>query len=212
MRNITVMNMLTFAYDVRTYQLAGAPGWVQSDRFDVNFTPDKAEITPAPGLGRQQLEGWMNRNRQRLQAVLRDRFALVVRAETHELPIYALVIAKNGPKLSRAADPKATHMAVTRGKLDGSAVYLKMLTDSLSALLGRYVANETRLDGPYDFKLEWTPDSPVQPPQPGLPAEAADAGTSIFTALTEQLGLKLESKKGPVPVFVIERITKPTEN
>jgi uncharacterized protein (TIGR03435 family) len=212
MQNVTAMNMLTFAYDVRTYQFAGAPGWLQSDRFDVSFTPDKAEIAPAPGMGRPQLEGWMNRNRQRLQAVLRDRFGLVLRAETHELPVYALVVAKNGPKLTPAADPKAMNMTANRGKMEGKAVYLKTLTDSLSGLLGRHVTNETGLDGPYDFKLEWTPDAPVQPPQPGEPAELADAGTSIFTALTEQLGLKLESKKGPVPVFVIERITKPTEN
>lgn len=78
--------------------------------------------------------------------------------------------------------------------------YIKGLTETLSNVLGRPVTNETGLDGPYDYKLEWTP-------------EGSDAGgPSIFTALTEQLGLRLESKKGPVQVFVIEKIEKPSEN
>jgi uncharacterized protein (TIGR03435 family) len=104
------------------------------------------------------------------------------------------------------------HLSMSRGKITATAVDLKMLADSLSGMVGRFVANQTGLDAPYDFTLEWTPDSPAQPKQPGEPVEVNELGPSIFTALTEQLGLKLESKKGPVPVFVIEKIIKPTEN
>jgi uncharacterized protein (TIGR03435 family) len=211
-QNTAVMMLLTFAYDVRDYQFIGVPGWVRSERYDINFTPDRPEGAPGPGMSRQQLEGMFKRNRQRMQAVLRDRFNLVLRAESHELPIYALSIARNGPKLTPAADPKAMHLSMSRGKITATAVDLKMLADSLSGMVGRFVANQTGLDAPYDFTLEWTPDSPAQPKQPGEPVEVNEPGPSIFTALTEQLGLKLESKKGSVPVFVIEKITKPTEN
>jgi len=99
-----------------------------------------------------------------------------------------------------------------RGQITATATDLTMFAHNVAALLGRYVANETGLTASYDLKLEWTPDAPVQPPQPGEPVAATDAGTSIFTALTEQLGLRLESKKGPVPVYVVEKIEKPTAN
>jgi len=212
------MQLLTFAYDVREYQFAGIPGWVRSDRFDVSFTPDKAEFAPAPGMSRDQLEGLFNRHRQRRQAVLRDRLGLVMHIETKELPVYALTVAKSGHKLSPPANSgQGPHTSVNRSQITGTSAYLKMLTDALSNLLGRPVTNETGLDGPYDFKLQWTVDSSVQLegklPRPNEPAHAEDVGgTSIFTALQEQLGLKLESKKGPVPVFVIEKLEKPTEN
>jgi uncharacterized protein (TIGR03435 family) len=87
---------------------------------------------------------------------------------------------------------------------------MKMLSEQLSRLLGRPVTDETGLDGPYDFKLEWTPDSVAQL----LPDNSVSAtgGPSIFTAVTEQLGLRLESRRGPVPVYVIEKIDKPGEN
>ena len=211
-QNTPVMMLLTFAYDVRDYQFIGVPGWVRAERYDISFTPDKPEGAPGPGMSRQQLEGMFNRNRQRMQAVLRDRFNLVLRAETHELPIYALSIARNGMKLNPAADPKAMHLSMSRGKITATAVDLKMLADSLSGLVGRFVANQTGLDASYDFTLEWTPDSPGPPKQPGEPMEANESGPSLFTALTEQLGLRLESKKGPVPVYVIERIEKPSAN
>ncbi|HTP33703.1 MAG TPA: M56 family metallopeptidase [Candidatus Acidoferrales bacterium] len=208
----TAMTLLTVAYDLRSYQIVAAPGWVQSERYDVSFTPDKPEVAFNPSMTRQQAEATFNRQRQRLQAVLRDRFNLLLRAETRELPMYALVVAKNGPRLTPAADPKAMRMMTGRGQITATATDLTMFAHNLAALLGRYVANETGLTAPYDLKLEWTPDAPVQSPQPGEPAAATEAGTSIFTALTEQLGLRLESKKGPVPVYVIERIEKPSAN
>jgi uncharacterized protein (TIGR03435 family) len=86
-----------------------------------------------------------------------------------------------------------------------------MLADYLAGELGRPVANQTGLEGLYNFKLEWTRDAPAQPASPDQPASTA-TGPSIFTALTEQLGLRLESRRGPVPVYVIEKIEKPGEN
>jgi uncharacterized protein (TIGR03435 family) len=215
--NVTVMSLLTFAYDVRVHQFVGAPGWVTTERFDVSFTPDKPEPGVTPGHFKE-MQSVFNRHRQRMQAVLRDRFGLVLRAETRELPMYALVIAKGGHKLSAPADPgKGPNVTMNRGQIVAEAGYLKHLTDGLSTLLGRHVANETGLDGPFDFTLKWTPDSSVQLPgkiaKPDEPADAdAESGTSIFNALSEQLGLRLEAKKGPVPVFVVEKVERPSEN
>jgi uncharacterized protein (TIGR03435 family) len=93
----------------------------------------------------------------------------------------------------------------------GPGATMKMLAGQLSIQLGRPVTNETGLDGQYDFKLEWTRDLPAGPPSSDEPVSAT-SGPSIFTALTEQLGLRLESRKGPVPVYIIEKIEKPSEN
>jgi len=209
-QNNTILQLLTFAYGVPEYQISGVPGWAKTDRYDVSFTPDKAEPAVGPGINREVAEGVFSRHRQRLQAVLRDRLGLVMRAEVKESPIYALVIAKGGHKLVTAADPNRPHMSAREGQITGTGVYIKMLTDTLSRIVGRPINNETGLDGPFDLKLEWAWQgitSPEANPSPG-----DDVGPSLVTALTEQLGLRLESKKGPVPVFVIEKISKPTEN
>ena len=218
-RNNTTMQMLTFAFDARDYQFVGAPNWAQTERFEVNLTPDRTEIIPDATTGLTQIQGWFNRNRQRMQAVLRDRFGLVLRAETRELPCGVLTIAKGGHKLASPADPnRGPSFNINNGRqIRATSATMKMLADSLSQLLGRYVRDETGLEGQYDFKMEWTPDSTVPLPAPvQRPDEQVSAGDpgriSIFTALIQQLGLRVDSKRGPVPVFVIEKIEKPTEN
>jgi uncharacterized protein (TIGR03435 family) len=206
--NTSLLLLLQVAYDVQNYQIIGAPGWASSDHFDVTFTPDKPEAVSGPGTSMKEGQASAIRNQQRLQAVLRDRFGLVLRAETRELPIYSLSQAKGGNKLSPRADanPGPT-MQMGRGHVTGTAVTLDMLTKQLSAVLGRPVTDETGLTGQYDFKLDWTPD-----PGPSDGSNNTALGPSIFTALTDQLGLRLESKKGPVQVYVIEKIERPTEN
>jgi uncharacterized protein (TIGR03435 family) len=215
-RNDTAMQLLMFAYDAHDYQFKGAPGWAQSDRFEINLTPDTSEIIPAPGMSRDQLDGWLNRNRQRMQAVLRDRFGLVVRMEDRELPLYALTLAKGSHKLGAPAKPgKGISLNINnRQQISATSASMKMLADTLSTLLGRYVRDETGLDDSFDFKVEFAPDISIQLPTSGQkPDETAITDRpSIFTALTEQLGLRLVSKKGPVPVFLIEKIERPTGN
>lgn len=189
--NAATIQLLTFAYELRDFQFIGGPGWVRSDRFDLSFTPDTQEVPVKPYTPRDQIEGFIKRNRQRMQALLLDRFGLVLRAETRELPVYAFSLAKGGHKLAPPVESSKGSIMTDRGHTKGEGAYIKGLTETLSNVLGRPVTNETGLDGPFDYKLEWTP-------------EGSDAGgPSIFTALTEQLGLRLESKKGPVQVFVI---------
>jgi bla regulator protein blaR1 len=133
----------------------------------------------------------------------------VLRAETRDMPMFALTVDKRGYKLKPAANPAQMHLMTGRQRITGTATHMKMLSDSLAAIVGRYVANETGLDDLYDFQFEWTATQ-VVPDE----SEAASpgGGASIFTALTEQVGLKLVPKRGPVPVFVVEKIEKPSEN
>jgi uncharacterized protein (TIGR03435 family) len=154
---------------------------------------------------------------QKLQALLADRFQLSIHRETKEQPLYALVIGKSGSKLQESQSKHdARHMMMGGGDFEGQGVPLEMLTAALSRQLGRPVIDHTRLKGHYDFKLEWTPE-PGQsggPLPPGVegPPPADLNGPSLFTAIQEQLGLRLESQKGPVDVLVVDRVEKPSEN
>jgi bla regulator protein blaR1 len=189
--NMSALSLIEVAYNVENYQIIGAPGWVSSDYFDIVFTPDKADSAPT---------GRMDRNAQRLQAVLRDRFGLVLRTENHELPIYNLTQAKSGHKLLPHDPGKRGSIGVNEHQITVIGEGVGILAKMLSGIFGRPVHDETGLTGQYDFKLEWAPDS-----------EPSD-GPSIFAALNDQLGLRLESAKGPVQVYVIEKIEHPSEN
>jgi uncharacterized protein (TIGR03435 family) len=152
-----------------------------------------------------------------MQALLADRFGLVIHRETRELPMYALVVAKGGPRIRLTETPaifgQTPFSMPSRGHLIGTQVSAEMLAKALSNQLGRSVQDQTGLKGVFDFRLEWEPDaSPAHPD--GMPAPADPrAGSSLFTAIQEQLGLKLDSRKGPVGVLVIDHIENtPTKN
>ncbi len=217
-RNVTAVQALTFAYSIQDYQLVGAPGWADRERFEISFTPDRSEIIPGRETPRPAMDGWLERQRQRLQAVLRDRFSVALREETRELPIYVLTVAKNGHKLVSPAHPERTQSMNINGgqQIVATTATMKSLAQALSMVLGRPVHDDTGLDGAYDFRMDWARDSTTMPGRPTSPEEAATAAEpvrpSIFTAITEQLGLRLDSRKGPVPVFVIEKIERPSEN
>jgi len=215
-RNDTAMQLLTFAFDAHEHQLVGVPGWAKADRFEIYLTPDRAEAPLPDHANQAELDGWLIRNRQRMQAVLRDRFGLVIRSETREMPLYALTISNGGHKLSAPANPgRGVSLNINGGQqIVARSSTMKMLADSLAMLMGRFVRDETGLEGYFDFKMDFSRDSTGADLVPR--SEAAPAGDSgrpsIFTALTEQLGLRLESKKGPVPILVVEKLDRPTEN
>src|SRR6185369_7156573 len=170
-RNVTALKALTFAYGVQDYQVIGAPGWAKSDRYEMSLTPDQSEIVPGQETSRAAMDGWLTRQRQRMQAVLRDRFSLVLRTETRELPIYVLSTAKGGHKLTAPAHPeRLQNMNINNGRqIVGTTASTKALAESLAMLLGRPVHDETGLDGAYDFKVDWTPD-------PTMPLSRAGGG------------------------------------
>lgn len=209
--NYSVIRMLEYAYSVRDYQILGAPGWVSSATYDIVFTPEKAETPLGPDPALSTKMALQNRNKQRLQAVLRDRFGLVLRAETHELPVYLLTQAKSGAKLTVHPEGEPGHGYRMNDSgyrhMEAVGITMKTLADSLSRILGRPVNDGSGLTGQYDFKLEWAPDPGSSPEHPDDPT-----GPSIFTALAEQLGLRVTSTKGSVQVYVIEKVEHPSEN
>jgi len=192
----TLLDLVTNAYGVKYDQVSGGPGWNKSDHYDVS-AKSEGEGT----LTKEQAQ-------QMMQALLADRFQLKIHRETKEVPIYALVVGKNGPKLkpSTAGAPgnnfvragaTGLHMEATQGTME-------RLATQLSGTAGRPVIDKTGLTGYYAYTLDW------------LPPNQAAASTSdipdVFTAVQEQLGLKLEPTTGPREMLIIDRAEKPSGN
>ncbi|HWZ30539.1 MAG TPA: TIGR03435 family protein [Bryobacteraceae bacterium] len=203
--NVTVKRLIEVAYGVNYYQVSGGPSWIASDLFDLTAKPETSAKFDQIQL--------------MLQSMLAERFQLVIRRETREMPVYALVIAKTGPKFKDASESAQPVFTIRRGLLVAPRGNMAALITQLSRILGRTVIDKTGLTGNYDLKLEWMPDEnqvanfqTMNVPE-GFGAPTPDPlGVSLFTALQEQLGLRLDSQKGPVEIFVIERVEKPTEN
>ena len=189
------------------------PGWLSSERYDIVLTPDTPDLAPSPDTPAKDALASYHRNQQRLRAVLRDRFGLILRVETREMSVYALIQAKGGARLSAVPGdgPTGFRNNAKAGHIDGTRAPIKMLTDFLARDLGRPVNDETGLSALYDFKLEWDPQAESDPASPETPGNASSR-PSLFTALTEQLGLRLQSRKGQAQVYVIERIERPSDN
>lgn len=198
--NVSLRLLLKEAYGMRDFQIEGAPGWFDSARWDVSAKSEKASSDEE-----------MN---QMLQSLLAQRFQLKLRQEQREFQVYELRTAKNGPKLKEAESGESQIGVRIHGvgHLTGTKASMEQLAETLSdvrlngrPMLDRPVLDGTGLKGVYDFTLEWTPDlAPVD--------GAAAGGPSIFTAVEEQLGLKLETGKAPVNVFIIEHVEKASAN
>ena len=166
-----------------------------------------------------QRETYRQQMRERVRSMLADRFQLTMHRETKEGAVYALVTARGGPKLKEDTDGAGRPgiFARRRGELTGTSAPIQWLTQALSNQFSRPVVDKTGLTSKYDFQLQWTPDSSQIPP--GMPPPGVEAlppadpnGPDVFTAIQEQLGLRLESQKAPVEVLVVDRIAKPSEN
>jgi uncharacterized protein (TIGR03435 family) len=204
--NATLKDLIETAYDVRTLQVEGGPKWADSARYDVNASPGSrppGAAAPSPG--------WTN-VRLKVQGLLKDRFQLQLHRETKTGPIYSLAIAKGGIKSKVLVVTKNPHRGINAGPgtMLGEAASMTDLTTRLSRILGRPVVNNTGLGDNYDFKVEWTPDAAPSAPD-GQPMETA-LGPSLFAALQQQLGLRLEATKGPVDILVIDHVERPSEN
>jgi uncharacterized protein (TIGR03435 family) len=196
--NATVRFLFVYAYGIKDFQLMGGPDWVSSDAYDI-------EATSGP-KGNERDFPLMTR------ALLENRFQLKFHRDTKELPVYEMVVAKSGLKLLPSADGEAPATRGRRGDLVIKAGTMANLASSLSTILGRKVVDKTKLNKKYDMSLKWTPDEFQAPPlRPDAPPADPNA-PSIFTAIQEQLGLALESSTGPVEVFIIDSVQRPTEN
>jgi uncharacterized protein (TIGR03435 family) len=229
----TLDMLIQDAYQVHDFQIVGASGWLNSEKYDIEAKTDAATVEELNKLNPDQR---VRETRSMIQALLADRFKLTLHRETKELPVYALVIAKNGPKLHEAK-PGDTYpngikgpdgklgagmmFMAGNGNVTGQGMSITNLVHLLSQQLERTIVDKTGLTANYDFTLKWTPDESEGAmfkgpgggaPPGGSPPPPDAAGPSIFTAIQEQLGLKLESQKGPVEVLVIDHVEKPSEN
>ena len=225
--NMSLKDMIVMAWRLQPYQVSGGPSWIESAHYDVTAKPDhqpKQDELPLM-----------------IQALLQDRFQLKFHRETKEMSVYALALARKdgklGPKLEEAKegsctkfDPSKPPPPMEPGKpptvfcggmfmgprgLNASGVPVANLIPMLSRILGRTVIDKTGLTGNYNISLEFTPDESLAfrpPPDAPKPPPSDNAAPSIYTALQEQLGLKLESQKGPVEIFIIEDAARPSEN
>jgi uncharacterized protein (TIGR03435 family) len=198
--NISLENLISDAYGLQMYNLVtGLPGWAKSATFDIEAKMDADTFAAYQKLPQKQQK---EQHRWMMQSLLTDRFNLKVHHVTRQLPIYALVIAKGGSKLKQS-NAKESWMSGRDGQMDFTDASLETVAISLSYELDRIVLDETGLKGKYDLTLKWTPDEERR---------AADAGPSIFTAVQEQLGLKLKSTTGPVDTVVVDHIERPSPN
>jgi len=222
--NITAKQLIENAYDIRGFQISGGPKWLDSTKYDIVAkaadSPQKDENT----LSESERNLLVNRNRQRLQSLLASRFNLQCHSTTKEGTVYELLVAKNGPKLQVTHGQELSPnrgMRMRPGQLEGQSATISFLARALSGQLGRTVVDKTGLTGLYNFTLQWTPDQRqtqmfkgpgAGPGEPDGAATPDTSGPSIFTAVQEQLGLKLESAKGPVEILVIDHVEPPSEN
>jgi bla regulator protein blaR1 len=205
--NTSVADLMMFAYGVHTKQVTGGPAWAESDRFDITGQPE------GQGLPNQ------DQMRSMIQKLLADRFKLAFHRETRELPVYAITVGSSGPRLTKNdTNPNGLPSLLLRGLGVLPALNATMGDFAgvmQSAILDRPVLDRTGLQGRYDFTLTWTPDETqfiglgVRVPPP---SGAADAPPGLFTAMQEQIGLKMESTRAPVEVLAIDRLEKPSEN
>jgi len=205
--NTTLSDLITFAYGLHARQLVGAPDWVEKDKYDLTALPD--------GVGQPSLKQW----KTMFQKLLADRFQLTFHHDNKELSVYALTVGKNGPKLTKSqGDPNGLPGLFFRGfgvLPAQNATMADFAGVMQSAVLDKPVVDQTGITGRYDFTLKWTPDESQfggagarVPP----PADNVAAPPDLYTAIQEQLGLKIVATKAPVDVLVIDHVAKPSAN
>ncbi len=204
--NTTLSNFITFAYGLHPRQVTGGPSWLETAKYDLNAVPD--------GEGQPNDKQW----KRMIQKLLADRFQLTFHHDKKELSVYALVVGKTGSKLTKSdGDPNGLPGLFFQGLgvlPARNATMADFAGVMQTAVLDRPVVDQTGLSGRYDFVLKWTPDQSqfgglgIKVPPPADDAAAPD----LFTAIQQQLGLKLESVKAPVDVLVIDKVERPSEN
>jgi len=205
--NTTLIDMLSFAYGVHAKQIIGLPPWADTDKYDVAAQPD------APGAPSDKQ--W----KSMVQKLLTERFKLTFHHDKKDLSVFAITVAKTGSKLTPSqGDPNGLPGNFFRGLGDMVNVNstLKDFAGVMqAAVLDRPVVDQTGITGRFDFTLKWTPDESqfsgmgIKVPPP---SDKADAPPSLFTAIQEQIGLKLDPTKAPVDVLVIDHVEKPSDN
>ena len=205
--NTTLGDLVTFANGIHLKQSVGAPAWLESEKYDVTAQP-AGEGQPND----KQLKAMF-------QKLITDRFSFAFHREKRELSVYAITVGKDGPKLTKSAGNPAGLPGLFFRALGNLVVTNANMGDFASLMqttvLDRPVVDQTKLDGRYDFTLLWTPDEFQFAALAGVPRPAANdpaAPPDLFSAIQEQIGLKLEATRAPAEVFVVDKVEKPSEN
>ena len=218
--NTTLKLLVKYAYGLLTDdRVSGLPSWADSAHFDIEAKADDDTVSAMKNLSRD--EGAKQRQLM-MRLVLADRFQLKVHHESKVLPMYALIVAKGGFKL-KPVEPdevkgpdgvsRAGAWSAGNGQLTAWAIPISNLADNLSLLVERQVVDQTGLAGKYNIKLKFAPDDETAMPAAQQDSAAAkETGPSIFTAIQEELGLKLVSTKEPLDTIVIDHVEMPSEN
>lgn len=198
LENIPVMTMVIFAYGMTPKQIVGMPEWAKSEHWDGDGV---ADVEGAPSLAQMQ---------EMIQQSLAERFGLKVHRDKREVSGYALTVAKSGPKLAKSqGDPNGlprqnSHMNAGQRDIKFTNNTMKEFAQAMQFYISEPVADRTALQGRWDFELKWTADETRAPVE--------NAAPGVFTAVQEQLGLKLEPVKAPMDVLVVDKVDKPTAN
>jgi uncharacterized protein (TIGR03435 family) len=204
--NTSLSSLITFAYGIHARQVTGGPSWMETEKFDITARPEGEGMPDAKQL------------RTMVQKLLADRFQLTFHRDKKELSVYALVAGKSGPKLTPSTgDPNGLpglffrKLGVLNVRNGNMADFAEVMQ---SSVLDRPVVDQTGLSGRFDFALEWTPDEFQFADFGPRPANAdnTDSAPDLFTAIQQQLGLKLDAVKAPTEVLVIDHVEKPSEN
>jgi len=196
MRNQSLRGLIRIAYHVKDYQVAGGPNWLDAEHYDI--------VARSPGPAKDAELELM------LRTLLADRFQLAFHKESKLFPGYALMVAKKGFKLTPVEDAGSHSTSSRKGHLTAQRTSIARLAEFLANNLGMPVEDMTGLTGVFNFELDWTPDNTQAAAKPD--SEFAEPGPSLFTALQEQLGLRLETRKIPAEVLVIDWAERPSEN
>ncbi|WP_089838262.1 TIGR03435 family protein [Granulicella pectinivorans] len=210
--NVSLHMLMSTAFQINSELIVGLPKWSDSDRFDVKAKVAEEDL---PALKKMEPKDRI----QIVQSIVAERFKVVVHREKREWPTYDLVVAKSGLKM-KEAKPDDTYangikgpdgkgnggmMRMGRGTMTGQGIPIENMTRALSSLTQRTVVDKTGLKENYDFELKWTPDD--------APAGSTEEnGESIFTAVQEQLGLRLDASKGMVETLIVDHVEKPSED
>jgi len=200
--NVSVKQLIMQSYRLQDFQVIGGPDWVNTAAFDIQARAAEGAVPKPTGpvdVNKPDTLALM------VQSLLEERFQLKVRHESREMSVYILSVGKDGAKLKApGTESGSTNTNVSNGKTHvvGKGSPVGTLAQIIARQLRRPVIDKTNLTGPFDFELDWVNSN----------APTDEVGPSVFTALQEQVGLKLESSKAPVEVLVIESVQKPSEN
>ena len=205
--NAPLMQIIQQAFLVKDFQVSGGPGWITTERYDIDARMEKDDISDR--------DLWLS-----LQPLLADRFHLKFHRETKQMPVFSLIVLKGGPRFAphkESADGKdqprvGVSIGSGKGKLTVVKTSMASFADSLGHQVDRVVVDRTGLKGEYDFTVEWSPENHEGSMIGAIEEQVGLTGPNIFEALQDQLGLKLESVKGPVQTIVIDSAQKASEN